>query len=68
MAKFRSAVPEARSPTVLLRTELGPGHRGSTGRYDAWRDEARIQAFILTQVGLGCGGRAVTRNPHGAFA
>jgi oligopeptidase B len=39
-------------PVVLLRTELGAGHQGSTGRYDAWRDEARVQAFILTEVGL----------------
>jgi oligopeptidase B len=38
-------------PAVLLRTELGSGHQGSTGRYDAWRDEARVQAFILTEVG-----------------
>jgi oligopeptidase B len=32
---------------VLLRTEMGAGHGGPTGRYDAWRDEARTLAFIL---------------------
>jgi oligopeptidase B len=54
VAKLRSVgVGAAGRPPLLLRTELGSGHRGSTGRYDAWRDEARIQAFILTQVGLG---------------
>ncbi len=54
VAKLRSVGAGASGrPVVLLRTELGSGHRGSTGRYDAWRDEARIQAFILTQVGLG---------------
>jgi oligopeptidase B len=54
VAKLRSfgAGDSGRAP-VLLRTELGSGHQGSTGRYDAWRDEARIQAFILTEVGLG---------------
>ena len=31
----------------LLRTELGAGHGGPTGRYEAWRDEARTLAFIL---------------------
>ena len=25
---------------ILLRTELGAGHGGPSGRYDAWRDEA----------------------------
>jgi oligopeptidase B len=36
---------------LLLRTELGAGHQGQSGRYDAWRDEARVQAFILATVG-----------------
>ena len=32
---------------IVLRTELGAGHGGPTGRYEAWRDEARTLAFIL---------------------
>jgi oligopeptidase B len=32
---------------IVLRTELGAGHGGPTGRYEAWRDEARTIAFIL---------------------
>ncbi len=36
---------------VLLKVELGAGHGGPTGRYDAWRDEAFVLAFILTEVG-----------------
>lgn len=36
------------SAPIVLRTELGAGHGGPTGRYDAWRDEARTLAFILT--------------------
>ncbi|MGB3737222.1 MAG: S9 family peptidase [Ilumatobacter sp.] len=32
---------------IVMRTELGAGHGGPTGRYDAWRDEARTLAFLL---------------------
>ncbi len=32
---------------VLLRTEMGAGHAGPSGRYDAWRDEARVLTFLL---------------------
>jgi oligopeptidase B len=32
---------------VLLWTDLGAGHGGPSGRYDAWREEARILAYIL---------------------
>jgi len=32
---------------LLLHTELGAGHRGPSGRYDAWREEARSLAFLL---------------------
>jgi oligopeptidase B len=35
------------SAPIVLRTELGAGHGGPTGRYDAWRDEARTIAFLL---------------------
>jgi len=35
------------SAPVVLRTELDAGHGGPTGRYEAWRDEARTIAFIL---------------------
>jgi oligopeptidase B len=37
---------QARGP-VLLWTELGAGHGGPSGRYDAWRDEARVLAYVL---------------------
>ena len=36
---------------ILLKTEMGAGHMGPSGRYDAWRDEAFVQAFIITRVG-----------------
>jgi oligopeptidase B len=32
---------------ILLKTELGAGHMGPSGRYDAWRDEAFVLAFVL---------------------
>jgi oligopeptidase B len=36
---------------LLLRTEMGAGHQGPSGRYDTWRDEARVQSFMLGAVG-----------------
>ena len=36
---------------VLLKCEMGAGHSGPSGRYDIWRDEAMIYAFILDAVG-----------------
>ncbi|MEL6890852.1 MAG: S9 family peptidase [Actinomycetota bacterium] len=32
---------------IVFRCELGAGHGGPTGRYDAWRDEARTLTFLL---------------------
>jgi oligopeptidase B len=46
-AKLRAANPDNR---VLLKTELGAGHGGPSGRYDAWRDEAFVYAFVLDAV------------------
>ncbi|MDQ1497940.1 MAG: oligopeptidase [Actinomycetota bacterium] len=50
VAKLRTtAEPGGR---ILLRTEMGAGHGGPSGRYDAWRKEAEIFAFLLDAVGL----------------
>ena len=38
------------SAPVVLRVEMGAGHGGPTGRYEAWRDEARTLAFLLATV------------------
>ena len=35
---------------VLLKVELGSGHGGPTGRYDAWRDEAFVLAFTIDAI------------------
>jgi oligopeptidase B len=40
---------------ILLKTEMGAGHQGPSGRYDAWRDEAFVYAFVLDALGLGDG-------------
>ena len=37
---------------LVLKMELGAGHSGPSGRYDAWRDEAFVQAFLLDQLGI----------------
>lgn len=37
---------------ILLWTDLGAGHGGPTGRYEAWNEEARILAYILWALGL----------------
>lgn len=35
---------------ILLKTEMGAGHSGPSGRYDSWREEAFIYAFMLERV------------------
>ena len=35
---------------VLLQVEMGAGHGGPSGRYDAWRDEAFVLAFAIHAV------------------
>ncbi|MDT5038683.1 MAG: oligopeptidase [Micromonosporaceae bacterium] len=48
VARLRAAAPGAK---VLLKTEMGAGHGGPSGRYDAWREEAFVTAWILDLVG-----------------
>ena len=36
---------------IVLRTELSAGHGGPSGRYDAWRDEALVLAFLCNALG-----------------
>ena len=33
--------------------EMGAGHGGPSGRYQAWRTEAEVLTFVLTQLGIG---------------
>jgi oligopeptidase B len=50
VAKLRETKTNA-SP-VLLVVNMGGGHAGSSGRYDAMREVAFDYAFMLTQVGI----------------
>jgi oligopeptidase B len=49
VAKLRHFSPTTR---VFLRTELGAGHGGPSGRYDSWKEEALVQAFLLDALGM----------------
>ncbi|MFG1754417.1 S9 family peptidase [Streptosporangium sandarakinum] len=44
VAKLRDT---ARGGPFLLKTEMGAGHGGRSGRYDAWREEALVLSWIL---------------------
>ncbi|MFE7869610.1 S9 family peptidase [Micromonospora humida] len=48
IARLRAVAPQG---DYLLKTEMGAGHGGPSGRYDAWREEAFINAWILDRLG-----------------
>src|SRR5262249_16960372 len=37
---------------IFLKVEMGAGHGGPSGRYDAWADEAFVQAFLCDTLGI----------------
>jgi oligopeptidase B len=44
--------PSLRDAPLVLKTALGGGaHTGPAGRYDAWRHEALLHAFVLDRIG-----------------
>jgi oligopeptidase B len=49
IARLRAVAPDG---SYLLKTEMGAGHGGRSGRYDAWREEAFILAWTLDRLGL----------------
>ncbi|WP_204013355.1 prolyl oligopeptidase family serine peptidase, partial [Virgisporangium aurantiacum] len=49
VAKIRAVAP---ATPVLLKTEMGAGHGGPSGRYDAWKEEAFMTAWTLDRLGL----------------
>lgn len=49
IAKLRAVAPRG---SYLLKTEMEAGHGGRSGRYDAWREEAFIVAWVLDRLGL----------------
>ncbi|SIQ65159.1 oligopeptidase B [Micromonospora avicenniae] len=48
IARLRATAPQG---DYLLKTEMGAGHGGPSGRYDSWREEAFINAWILDRLG-----------------
>jgi oligopeptidase B len=50
VAKLRSMKTDKRP--LLLKVNMGAGHGGASGRYDALRETAFDYAFILTQMGI----------------
>ncbi len=38
---------------LALRTYMGAGHAGPSGRYEVWRERAQEYAFLLDALGLG---------------
>ena len=51
VAKLRALKTDTRP--LILKTDMGAGHGGPSGRYDAWKDEAFVVAFVLDTVGIG---------------
>jgi oligopeptidase B len=53
-AKFAAKVREMNTgdSVILLKTNMGAGHGGSSGRYDRLKEVAFDYAYALTQVGI----------------
>jgi oligopeptidase B len=49
IARLRSVAPDG---SYLLKTEMGAGHGGPSGRYDSWKEEAFVNAWTLDVLGL----------------
>lgn len=50
VAKLRATKQDGKP--LLLQTRMGAGHSGPSGRYESWREEAFVTAFVLSQLGL----------------
>jgi oligopeptidase B len=50
MAKLRTLKTDAH--TLLLKTNMGAGHGGASGRYDYLREISLDYAFLLTELGI----------------
>src|SRR3954453_17611121 len=49
VAKLRATKTDTNP--LLLKTEMGAGHGGPSGRYDLWRDQAFVMAFVIEAIG-----------------
>jgi oligopeptidase B len=50
VAKLRATKTDAN--TLMLKTNMGAGHGGKSGRFDSLREDAEEAAFFLWQLGL----------------
>jgi oligopeptidase B len=48
VAKLRT-VAQCERP-IILKTQMGAGHSGPSGRYESWREEAMVMAFVIDQL------------------
>jgi oligopeptidase B len=48
IAKLRAV--RTNDATLIMRCEMGAGHAGPSGRYDLWREEARVLTFLVSVV------------------
>jgi oligopeptidase B len=46
IAKLRAV--RTNKAALIMRCEMGAGHAGPSGRYDMWREEARVLTFLIT--------------------
>jgi oligopeptidase B len=53
VAKLRASTPNSR--LLLLKTNMGAGHFGASGRYERYRETALDYAFLLRALGDGAG-------------
>lgn len=53
-AKFAAKLRQVKTGAnpILLKTNMGAGHGGASGRYDALRETAFIYSFMLWQMGV----------------
>ena len=56
VAKMRALKTDRTNP-LILKTNMGAGHGGASGRYDALRETAFTYAFILWQMGVPVAGQ-----------
>ncbi|GFJ90224.1 hypothetical protein Prum_038660 [Phytohabitans rumicis] len=49
-AKWIARLRATTSGTYLLKTEMGAGHGGPSGRYDSWKEEAFVASWVLDRL------------------
>lgn len=49
-AKLRTLLPK--DNLLLLKTNMAGGHGGSSGRYDAIKEQSYAYAFLLNEIGV----------------